>query len=356
MSINIEHESTFSRNVANIGKAGAYYTDKEHCRKIGKLVKFPEEFNILEPSVGDGSAVLSFLGENRESANLFGIELNGNTFNELEQNKVCNYTLHADFLNDVKISQCAFSCMFANPPYGEYKDGVRFEQAFAEKAFSYLKKNALVIYVIPHYVLTDEKFIRSFFARYEPMETYRFEPKEFEKWKQVCVIARRRESIAYRKTDLELYLSAVDLDKLEFIPEVSEPTYTLPSSRDDDVKFFTNLTFDAEIFVEAVNRSVILGEFGRNCAQEYRAVAAGNPPLPLTKENAYMLGVCGAGSGLAGNEDEGTLHLQRGVVENVTTRRIEPDENGSNVVVETVTSSTSMHILDSMMDYYELKE
>ena len=47
----VEHESTFSRNVANIGKAGAYYTDTEHCRRIGKLIKFPAEFNLLEPNV-----------------------------------------------------------------------------------------------------------------------------------------------------------------------------------------------------------------------------------------------------------------------------------------------------------------
>lgn len=351
----VEHESTFSRNVANIGKAGAYYTDTEHCRRIGKLIKFPAEFNLLEPSIGDGSAVLSLLGENRNKANLYGVEINADSYSLLEQKSICNYLLNADFLNDVRISKNSFSIMFANPPYGEYKDNIRYEQAFEEKAFSYLCKEALLVYVIPYYVLTQEKFIKSFFARYFPLATYRFDDSEYEKWKQVVVFARKRSQIAYMKSDLISYIESIEPTNLEYLPENVDKLFEVYESRDENVKTFSNLSFNAAAFLEVVDSSPILSEFGRNCGDIYKRVAAGNPALPLSKENAYMLGVCGAGSGLAGSEDEGTLHLQRGVVENVTTTSTETDENGVDNVVQRTMSSTSMHIIDAQMNYYELK-
>ena len=60
----IRQQSTFSRTMDNMEKMGAYYTDIEHCIDISKQLKFPEtEVSVLEPSIGDGSAVLAVTGK-----------------------------------------------------------------------------------------------------------------------------------------------------------------------------------------------------------------------------------------------------------------------------------------------------
>lgn len=61
MENNIFRQSSFSRTIINEAKMGAYYTDAEHCRRIGRLLDFPEEFIALEPSIGDGSAIAATL-------------------------------------------------------------------------------------------------------------------------------------------------------------------------------------------------------------------------------------------------------------------------------------------------------
>lgn len=61
----IQQESGFSRSLANHAKLGAYYTDVEHCRAMGKYLNFPHEEEVLclEPSIGDGMAIRTVTGK-----------------------------------------------------------------------------------------------------------------------------------------------------------------------------------------------------------------------------------------------------------------------------------------------------
>ena len=58
-----QNMNSFSRTVANEQKKGAYYTDKGMCKRIGRLFALPadDEVSVLEPAVGDATAVLTFL-------------------------------------------------------------------------------------------------------------------------------------------------------------------------------------------------------------------------------------------------------------------------------------------------------
>ena len=57
---NVQKQNSFSRSMANDAKLGAYYTDKSVCAMIGRYLAFPEaHVNVLEPSVGDSSALFS---------------------------------------------------------------------------------------------------------------------------------------------------------------------------------------------------------------------------------------------------------------------------------------------------------
>ena len=119
----IRQQSTFSRTMDNMVKMGAYYTDIEHCIDIGKQLKFPEtEVSVLEPSIGDGSAVLAVTGKNEtthENVKIFGVELNEISAKECQENPLLEEVLEADFLEGVRIKNNVFSFVFGNPPYME---------------------------------------------------------------------------------------------------------------------------------------------------------------------------------------------------------------------------------------------
>ena len=109
-------ENSFFQNAQNMKKLGAYYTDVDHCRRIGNLFDFDqaEEICVLEPSIGDGQAVLTVTG-GRENCKIFGVELNKDTFTEyLQENPKFTVVLNEDFLKGVKISNNKFS-FFCQP-------------------------------------------------------------------------------------------------------------------------------------------------------------------------------------------------------------------------------------------------
>ena len=104
-------ENSFFQSAQNVRKLGAYYTDVDHCRRIGNLFDFDqaEEICVLEPSIGDGQAVLTVTGE-REHCKIFGVELNRDTYMEcLQDNPKFTAILNEDFLKGVKISNNKFS-------------------------------------------------------------------------------------------------------------------------------------------------------------------------------------------------------------------------------------------------------
>ena len=135
-------ENSFFQSAQNVRKLGAYYTDVDHCRRIGNLFDFDqaEEICVLEPSIGDGQAVLTVTGE-REHCKIFGVELNRDTYMEcLQDNPKFTAILNEDFLKGVKISNNKFSFCFANPPYGESaEEKKRLEQLFLERIAGYMR-------------------------------------------------------------------------------------------------------------------------------------------------------------------------------------------------------------------------
>lgn len=151
------------------GKMGAYYTDTEHCRRIGNLLEFPEEFIALEPSIGDGSAIAATLEKAPVFPKVYGVELNRNTYEEVKKDERF-YVIGADFLNGIKVSNKAFSYVFSNPPYGVDADRrERYEKLFAEKIFNYMVPGGILAYVIPYPVFMDERFLKPFFSKFNPL-------------------------------------------------------------------------------------------------------------------------------------------------------------------------------------------
>ena len=328
--VNMIKQSNFSRTLANEAKLGAYYTDRDHCRRIGALFSFPDKFCVLEPSIGDGSAVKEVIA-GADGGSLFGVEVNEKTAASVNERGICDFFLQADFLKGVKISNKVFSFCFSNPPYGVDADGKkRLEQEFVEKTFSYITVDGIYVLVIPYYVLTDERFSKCYMARFNPLAVYRFDDQVYQNFKQIVVVGKRRESLGYLKSSYERWYETINvLEKLPYLP-MEEPANKIlvPESNPDAVEYFTTLKFDAEKAAKKLVGSPVYDLIGKFRMRPYTATSIGQPPVPLKKDLLYLCAVSGGGQGLVGNEKDGDLHLQRGEARIVKNTRCEVTEAG----------------------------
>lgn len=311
-------QSNFSRSLANDKKMGAYYTNTEMCKRIGYLFSFPEEeeVSILEPSCGDLTALESFLLSAKAKAELsriFGVELNPETYEKV--NDKCHACINADFLTGVKISHNVFGFCFANPPYGTDDAGVRLEQRFVEKLWAYLKNGCPIAYIIPYYVASDEKFLKSFLARFDLKGVYRFDDEIYKQFQQVVLVGVKKKSVGVLRSKAEAWLKNIsNLDDLAYLPTEPEeqPLMAVPS-KESDVEYFTSLLFPAAEAAKNLYRSPLKNRLDEFMVPKFTGNMIGRPPVPLKKDLLYLLAVSGGGQGLVGSEESCDMHLQRGV-------------------------------------------
>lgn len=348
-------ESRFFQAATNIQKLGAYYTDSAHCQRIGKLFDLDtaEEVCVLEPSIGDGTAVLE-VTRGRPNCKIYGVEIQADTYKEhLEHNEKFSGILNEDFLRGVKISHGVFSFCFANPPYGVSKeDKKRLEHLFLERITWYLKSGAYLAYVIPYPVFSEEKFFRSVMTRYEVCAYYRFDDKEYEKYHQIVAVLRKKQSSGYLRTQFEqLYAQISDLGNYPYLPQTEDDVekLTVGESFESRIEYFTSVKFKPEEAVKTLGSSVLFSSVGGSVFQKkYRSCNLNHPIVPVSNDIAYLLAVSGGGQGFAGDAEAGTLHLQRGVAKRAKEDQLRRDENGkASTVVSTTYTKTRLNIIEN---------
>lgn len=352
-------QNTFSRSLINDYKMGAYYTDLEHCRRIGNLLSFPEdeEVCILEPSIGDGKAVLAVTGKTKTTGLnkiICGVELNESTYEMIKGDSSFNYLVNEDFLNGVKISNSCFSFCFSNPPYGRMQDGKeRYEIKFVERIYHKLCAAGFLALVIPFYILQDDNFLKPFFARFNPIATYRFDDNVYKQFKQVVVIAQKRlNGIGYMNQWLERYKELIsEKEMLAYLPKLGDPIekkILVSSSLEKNIEYFTTLAFDAKnAGIQLATSNLYKAVSDKISVPSYASVDIGNPPVPLSTDLLYLCAVSGGGQGLAGNEETNDLHLQRGVAKVVKETKVVTKDNGDSELIENSFTKICINIIQN---------
>lgn len=332
----IKKQSEFSRVKFNDAKMGAYYTDVGHCASISRFLQFPEDEEVccLEPSIGDGKAVLAVTGKDRErrpNIKVFGVELNEDTYEDVSSNEDIYICLKADFLNDVIISHSSFSFLFMNPPYGVQEDGERYELAFLEKALPYLTKGAVAVVVVARYMAQQKEFLEQWSGGFATEHIYRFRGKEYEKFQQIVLIGRKKGKCEESGEEKQrLYNMVSDKEKIPVLPEdYSGDRIMVPKSQEVNIGEFMTRVFDdgdAARFLETSPLQEMAREKVR--VSPYIINNLGRPPIIPSEGQMYLLAVSGAGQGLVGSEENGDLHLQRGVSKIATRNEYVQDEDG----------------------------
>ncbi len=350
----ISKQSDFSRRKYNEAKMGAYYTDVAHCRMLSKMFQFPDdEVCCLDPSIGDGKAVLAVTGKEKtgaENLKIFGVELNEETYGQISQEKSIDYCLQADFLHDVIITRQAFSFCFMNPPYGVQQDGKRYELEFLRKAQLYLSKNAVMVLVLPVYVAETAEFISEWCEAFDTRHFCRFHEKEYGKYRQVVIIGVRKEKSGKDDAAEQQLKGRASVEEgIPLLPEdYSGEKILVPRSLESGVTEFMPRVFREKEVADIVQVSP-LQEMVRDkvAVPPYLIDNLGRPPIMPSEGQMYLLAVSGAGQGLVGSEENGDLHLQRGTAKIKSRSEYVQDENGQMKEVEISYPQISYTLIES---------
>ena len=369
MSIRVqERNNSFSRTTANEMKMGAYYTDVAHCEVIGQLFKWPEdEVCVLEPSIGDGSAVKAVTRpDNNENVKIFGVELNDSVAQTVKEDRYITDVLSADFTNGVNIRNNAFSFCFGNPPYmddDDTEDGKRerLENTFLNKVTgSYLKIGGILVWVIPYRNFIDSVTLKYLMSHFEKIGVWKFWPSEYEKWHQIVYVGRK---IATRGIPLADELAKeralYDEATMEELPKTFAGTDLFESvlvepTKAEDITLFATKVFDPFVaFSFLTDRSLNIEDYNtavsrRVTQKQYSSNDLGRPPIMPKPDSLYLMGTSGSGQGLAGTLGK-DLHLQRGNAEIVEETEYQPDPSNPEKEVAVVTTRTkvSMDIIQT---------
>ncbi len=351
----VKKQSSFTRQKYNEAKMGAYYTDPQHCRYISRFLQFPEEDEVccLEPSIGDGKAILTAtgkIGENGKNLKIYGVELNDDTYQAVKDTEGIDQCLKADFLNDTIISHNAFSFIFMNPPYGTSEEKTRYEVDFLKKVIPYAAKEAVMVFVLPQYVGMEEELLDEWCSHFETRFVYRFQDIEYEKYKQIVLIGQRKSTNERDKEEEQRLRSVISRNReMPVIPEDYDgERLEVPKSSEKGIEEFMTRIFHADEAVKALKRSplqrILMDAI---CVPPYLIDNLARPPIMPSEGQMYLLAVSGAGQGLVGNEENGDLHLQRGVSRIAKRSEYVQDDSGNMKEVEITFPQISYNLIES---------
>jgi len=352
-----------SRTAGNMAKMGAYYTDVDHCSALSRFLEFQETgvHRLLEPSIGDGKAISACVGKQKgDNKRIFAVESNFDTVSMLRSQEEVEIEalIEADFINGIFATNNAFDFCFSNPPYGDYLTlsgmNERLEKMFLERITKYLKVGGVLVFVIPHSAFIMPAIFNRLFSQYDVKHVYKFHEKEFEKYKQVVVIAVKKptkkevilrisEEYDQERKETErlkaLLASYSSIEQIEDLPMEYNGERIVISTSPAEKRFtFKPKEFRVEDAYEKLMELTPLDEkMGKILTTpSYHSGELDRPPIPPKNDSLYLLAVCGVGEGLAGVEGV-DLHLQRGVVKMTEESQVDEETN-----IETVTVSAKI--------------
>lgn len=335
-----------NQQVLNYARAGAFYTDLAHCKRMAEQLKIEDDvINALDPSIGDAGAILTAL-DKKEHTNLkvYGCELQRNAAEETAKNPLIETCLCGDYLTDLRVSHGGFDVVFANPPYGMTPEKkTRLETEFLKKICLQLREGGVLIWVIPRVLFEDSIHNNLINRQYRIEKIFRFDEKEYAKYHQVVLFLIRDLKNPSLDMDLDQYASEENIKKLPLLPETcpDEEKIRISGAPTPRLKEFKTKSVDttrayAALFKHEQNN----GEAGLLVKPYDEKQSLTVPKMP-SPDTIYMMMAGGVGGGLCG--DELHRHMQRGHVTQNSVQSYTPSETlgkQGKITVRTFHSAT----------------
>ncbi len=185
--------------LASQEKGGFYPLPETVTEIIATHIKGPYGGRILDPCCGEGVALVTLARE--LGLEPYGVELNINRaqastgqVNELLIERGIEPELrviHGDYKLTLNTTQNGYNCLYLNPPYDTDRDAGRLEYKWLVQTRPYLQAGGLLIMVIPQSVLGFRKMANYLSGWFHDTTIYRFPSPEYDRFKQIVVIATR---------------------------------------------------------------------------------------------------------------------------------------------------------------------
>ncbi len=211
---------------------GFYPLPTSEVPNLRAHLKFPRAgFSALDPCVGDGIAFRGLLEKTK--CLRYGIEIDAGRAEQARQNRIV--VIHGDAL-ETRCAPESISLLYLNPPY-DFEVGRssnrRFEELFLYHTHRWLKKDGVLVFVIPQRQL--ERCSRLLAQEFTDIRVYRLTAAESVQYHQVAVLAKRRKGRS-NQTDEQMQAARTYLDALacsENLPALTdkpEVRYSVPIS------------------------------------------------------------------------------------------------------------------------------
>jgi len=312
---------------------GFYATPPRVTGMIRELLRFPDKpFAALDPCCGEGVALKEAADETL--ATTFGIEPDNSRSGEARTR--LDRVLHSP-IEDVKIGHKSFSLIWLNPPY-DWEHGEEDERC-ERKEFSFLRRShvwlcddGVLVYIVPENSLTEQVW-RLLEARFYNVTVWRFPEPEYQDFKQVVVMAKRK---AAGKGG-SMLLSRTVLDS----PALS--VYDVPISS-PEVKLFMSTRLDRETVKTLAEGSPVWTRLQELTRGVNRGSADGKrPPLPLRSGHLAQMLAAGALDGVIGSGP--SAHVIKGKVVKGFRERVREEMNAETGAASTITVRTDQYYL-----------
>ena len=324
-------------------KMGYYPTDPDNIDLILRGIQFPEGVttNLLDPCCGCGKALRQIAQDN--NCYTYGVELDEYRA-EAAQTRLHRVGFGSFFFS--RVSHEAFHLLFLNPPYlsvlNQSGGRARHEKRFLIESLPTLTYGGLLVYVVPYYRLTPD-ICRILVDNFDDLSVWRFTDGEFQRFKQVVVMGRRKERDAEPQDTLWLEWYAVHPNQIQPLTELAEGRYALPDIP-LEVKTFQGELFNQKELEQQLRRS---DSFTQMMTYSELDSGARRPPLPLSISQIGLVGGSGMINGLIQCDHP---HIIKGRVVKVV--RTERDERFSSKgthmgaeVKETITNKMIFNVL-----------
>lgn len=321
----------------NAVRLGFYPTDPAHVSLLKSALAFPagKTVNLIDPCCGKGDA-LKLLAEN-EQAVTYGAELDDSRAEQAQQ-QLDRVALGSYYY--ARISRNVFHVLFLNPPYLQLHGGARSEKRFLGESYDHLMMGGLLIYIVPYHRLTED--VCAFLAaHFSDLTIFRFLGKEFEKFRQVAVIGRRKPRREDRRTAALLSAASFQPERIPPLSNIVPHSYALPDE-ERSVPLFQGAKFNVRELSEQMR---LLGSIlPKQSALDKREK---RPPLPLTIGQIGLVGGSGLINGLIECE---TPHVIKGRVikeKRSYTADVIEEHDGSKTteIVETTSNKMVFNLL-----------
>jgi len=321
---------------------------------------------LLDPCCGEG-----------EIANLLGKLLNNETWGcELFPYRAEKAAARMDKCHSAAWESCSLTdesvtLLWLNPPYDDDRHGneKRLELAFLKSTTPKLVRGGVLAFVISQRILHMTEIARYLASQYECLTVLRFPDDEYERFKQVLLLATRREKYNVPKNEeIEAIQCQTenDLPPLGFAPEPVYPLLPAPlKGASGRAITFRQLDWAPDDLVEASRwAGVRKTRAWQDLVHPVTSEVAFTPAMPLKKGHLAMLMASGLMGTLNLTDDEGQPMLVKGRVVKVVDKTTHRDDHDPDTLVErfrdryvtTVATLSAAHGLEIIQDTERLTD